>query len=64
MTEAKSPEKDNRGILPEGSSSALSVRDGIEDGHKQEYHEAEDQRLLWSEGFGEETPEELGRIET
>ncbi len=29
------------------------VRDGMEDGHKEEYYEVEDQRFLGAEGFGE-----------
>jgi hypothetical protein len=33
------------------------VSDGIKDGHKEEYYEAEDQRFLGSEGFGEKLRE-------
>jgi REP-associated tyrosine transposase len=38
------------------------VRDGIKDGHKEEYYEAEDQRFLGSAGFGEKLQEK--QVET
>lgn len=34
------------------------VRDGISEGHKEEYYQVEDQRFLGSEGFGEKLREE------
>lgn len=34
------------------------VSDGIKDGHKEEYYEAEDQRFLGTEGFGEKLREQ------
>jgi chromosomal replication initiation ATPase DnaA len=34
------------------------VRDGIKEGHKEEYYEAEDQRFLGTEGFAEKLREQ------
>jgi len=35
------------------------VLDGLDEGHKEEYYEAEDQRFLGAEGFGEKMQEKL-----
>jgi hypothetical protein len=36
------------------------VLDGIEDGHKEEYYEVEDQRFLGPQGFGEQLTSLVG----
>ncbi len=41
------------------------VSDGLEEGHKEEYYEVEDQRFLGPEGFGEKLvsrPEKMGKL--
>jgi putative transposase len=37
------------------------VRDGLAEGHKEEYYEVEDQRFLGEQGFGDKVQERVGR---
>jgi REP element-mobilizing transposase RayT len=46
------------GLLGGKGRYVMFVRDGMKDGHREEYYEVEDQRFLGSEDFGEKLQEE------